>query len=354
MLGAIIGDLAASTYINDHSAFYDRLISDDASLSEKGKLIFEAVEILNENRFAEPDRFHLFVPANSTEDWKLLMLCMANSWWYADVDICRNRSYFFVSEQIADKSVTYSNDFLSKIIYYLRNGLTKDETYQTIGEIFKGCRHEWDWKHQEDPICYVIRAWDAFYNSFDFGSALHNAMRMEGDKHLLGTLTGAIAESMYGCGYYFKKKKYCHDEEFVCAIELPISILNQYSSLLDVISKQKESKRVFFYKNDAMTNVELHKFVPVQCKVYPKNITEEQKHLITKAFWTDWDNRYGIYWDNGWYYVYRSFVLIARFQLKKVDGTYEICHLQQGEGKDVQIALNEAIYSAFSHAANRW
>jgi len=351
MLGAIIGDLAASTYINDHSLFYERLFSDDASLSEKGMLILEAVSILNDNRFAEPDRFHKFVPANATDDWKLLILCVVNSWWYDDVVLCRNRSYFFVSEQIADKSVIYSTDFLSKIIYYLRNGLTKDETYQNIGEIFKECRHEWDWKHQGDLICYVIRAWDAFYNSFDFGSALHNAMRMEGDKHLLGTLTGAIAEAMYGCRYYFKKKKYCREGEYPRVIKLPKSVLDKYGSLLDVISKQKESKRVFFYKNDAMTNVERHNFVPVRCELHYKNFTEEQKRLITKAFWPDWDNRYGIYWDNGWYYVYRSFYLIARFQLIKSGNFYEIRHLQQGEDKDVQSAVDGALSSAINQAS---
>jgi len=117
MLGAIIGDIAASTYINDHSAFYDRLISDDAGLSEKGKLIFEAVNILNENHFAEPDRFKLFVPANATEDWKPLMLCIVDSWWYDNVNVCRNQFSFFVSEQFTDKGVKYSTDFLLKIIY---------------------------------------------------------------------------------------------------------------------------------------------------------------------------------------------------------------------------------------------
>jgi len=136
MIGAIIGDLAASTYLQDPSVFYERLFSDDACLSEKGKLIFEGASILNENRFAKPDKFRSFVPANSTEDWKFLMLCVVNSWWYDDVNYCRNRSYFFVSEQIADKNVFYSTDFLSKIIYYLRNGLTKDDVYQNLGDVF--------------------------------------------------------------------------------------------------------------------------------------------------------------------------------------------------------------------------
>lgn len=32
---------------------------------------------------------------------------------------------------------------------------------------------------------------------------------------------------------------------------------------------------------------------------------------------TGWDNRYGLYLDDGWMYVYRSGCLIGRFQLKE-------------------------------------
>jgi len=346
MLGAIIGDLAASTYINDHSVFYDRLISDDACLSEKGKLIFEAVNILNDNRFAERDRFHSFIPTNDRENWKFLMLCIVNNWWHDNYEYNSRSSVLYDIDTYKD--VLSATFYLSKIIFYLRNGLTKDEMYQEMKEL-KGYRHVWYWKNDEDPFCYVIKAWDAFYNSYDFGSALHNAMRMEGDKHLLGTLTGAIAESMYGCGYYFKKRKFCRQGKSPRLIELPRDIVDRYGLLLDIIKKQKESKRVFFYKNDAMTNVERINFVPVQCDIYYHNFTEEQRRLLTKAFWPDWDNRYGIYWDNGWYYVYRSFILIARFHLKKIGGTYQIQDLQKGENNDVQNAVEEVLYSVFKN-----
>ena len=40
------------------------------------------------------------------------------------------------------------------------------------------------------------------------------------------------------------------------------------------------------------------------------------RRRIVRAFYTDWDNRFGFYLDDGWVYVYRSFILLARFNLK--------------------------------------
>lgn len=61
----------------------------------------------------------------------------------------------------------------------------------------------------------------------------------------------------------------------------------------------------------------------------------------------NWDNRYGFYWENGWFYVYRSGVLLLRFQLKPMpDGTYRICHLQKTEAPQAMVgALSEALFS---------
>ena len=48
----------------------------------------------------------------------------------------------------------------------------------------------------------------AFYDSFDYGSALHNAMKLPGDRHLNAIIVGALADAMYGCDMYLVKKKY--------------------------------------------------------------------------------------------------------------------------------------------------
>ena len=96
-----------------------------------------------------------------------------------------------------------------------------------------------------------------------------------------------------------------------------------------------------------MTNIERHTWQSVENPFVDLVIDEEKKRILLYAFEPDWDNRYGFYWENGWFYVYRSGVLLLRFQLKQVqDMTYRICHLQQTEASQANVgALYEAIYS---------
>lgn len=88
-------------------------------------------------------------------------------------------------------------------------------------------------------------------------------MRMQGNKRLLGTLTGAIAEAMYGCRTYFIKKKFAKDGDNIKDIRLPEKIVARYQDSIEKIHKQKEGVRVFWAKNDARTNVEYHHFTHI-------------------------------------------------------------------------------------------
>ena len=47
MIGAIIGDLAAWTWENDHEKFYPYLISEEALLSEFGLSVLATADILD-------------------------------------------------------------------------------------------------------------------------------------------------------------------------------------------------------------------------------------------------------------------------------------------------------------------
>ena len=71
---------------------------------------------------------------------------------------------------------------------------------------------------------------------------------------------------------------------------------------------------------------------------------------IVRAFYTDWDNRFGFYLDDGWVYVYRSFILLTRFKFKELhDGTCRIIHYQKSdESKQYDLdnaAIDCAMYS---------
>ena len=74
------------------------------------------------------------------------------------------------------------------------------------------------------------------------------------------------------------------------------------------------------------------------------------RRRIVRAFYTDWDNRFGFYLDDGWVYVYRSFILLARFKFKELhDGTCRIIHYQKSdESKQYDLdntAIDCAMYS---------
>jgi hypothetical protein len=247
-----------------------------------------------------------------------------------------------------DKEEGYARQFTAKMIHLLRNGATKDETYKELGDVFKGCRHDWPWQTEEGgALNYLFRAWDAFYNAFDFGSAIHNAVKMVGNIHLNCALTGAIAEAMYGCTYYLKKEKYCEDHNISEFISIPEAIKKRFKPQFEAIRKQRRWMRAFFQKNDAATNVERHVFIPTENPFPNKVISPELRRRILKAYQPDWEARYGFYLDNGWIYLYRSHILIGRYQLKSVgDGNYRIANVQRVmQNDDVRIALEENLYT---------
>lgn len=66
-----------------------------------------------------------------------------------------------------------------------------------------------------------------------------------------------------------------------------------------------------------------------------------------RAYGTDWDNRYGVYIDNGWFYVYRSHHLLLRYKLSSCqDSTFRISNLQISNDDHARVEdLNEVLHS---------
>jgi hypothetical protein len=373
MLGAIIGDLAASTYQTDKKMFFSHLVGEQVPLTECGYTVLCTADILYNDLFigykdfidALIEKFHILndktlqmdnplhwhdgrlLPENHKDFPLHLMESVVCAWfgetYHESLSIPR-----LLFGHGMDKEEGYARQFTAKMIHLLRNGATKDETYKELGDVFKGCRHDWPWQTEEGgALNYLFRAWDAFYNAFDFGSAIHNAVKMVGNIHLNCALTGAIAEAMYGCTYYLKKEKYCEDHNISEFISIPEAIKKRFKPQFEAIRKQRRWMRAFFQKNDAATNVERHVFIPTENPFPNKVISPELRRRILKAYQPDWEARYGFYLDNGWIYLYRSHILIGRYQLKPVgDGNYRIANVQRVmQNDDVRIALEENLYT---------
>lgn len=343
MIGAIAGDLAAWTYENDKEVFYSSLTSTYAELSPLGEAVLAtAMWAINYRDGAqlrygsEGDKFFIRHGAR--------LIQLATLHWIFD-----HPNSLFVSDVTPfydDKEGIYAANIIAEIIPGLRNGKTKAEILSDgFGKTFNDLKSSWQWQtvtERDGLLTYLMRAWDCFEKAWDFTSAIHNAARWEGvDRHLLCSLTGAIAEAMYGCEYRLLKKKY--GENHYDYIQYPERIQKEVRAIQDF----QFERRVFFPKNSALTNVEVHSWTPYGSRYKGMEISEEKYKLILRSLYTGWENRFGFYLDNGWIYTYRSGVLIARFRIGDAGDLYRIVNVQRSEEKPdfADDAINEALYS---------
>lgn len=331
MLGGIIGDLAASTYLRNPDCFYRQLIDDKATLSEYGLSIIVTYAILKSDIGKETEQGRAFIKRFFEEvDSHVVKLSEYATGWAYDMGFRDNpctsgmmmnriavsvflsdkegkADWSVMIDQSWDKEEGYARIILCEMVRLLRQGKTKDEVYEQVNPVFKSVRHGWEWKEKNTTLCLLMRAWDCFYNSHDFGSAIHNAVRYPNSfTRQIASLVGLIAEAMYGCDYYFIKKKYAHNGETRRLIELPDAVKNAYSKELESIRRDYWENRAFFRKNDALTNVELHSFMPYKSRYDGLVFAPDDYQKVLYAFHTGWEDRFGFYLDNGWVYCYRS------------------------------------------------
>ena len=56
-----------------------------------------------------------------------------------------------------------------------------------------------------------------------------------------------------------------------------------------------------------------------------KILDEESYRSFLKSYGPDWDMRFGVYYEDGWHYVYRSNYLLKKFKFQKQeDGMYHM------------------------------
>ena len=360
MTGAILGDLAAWTWEHDKETFYKRLVSENARLSENG-LCMLAVFQTGWNRYDYPifqDDFNSFMRMHYrdvvlSEEWhrflesgcstftrkvsdRFYAACLILAGWegYSD-EIARRLSHSIGM----DKEGLYASCFAS-VIWELRQGATKKDiaTRMAMEDMRVDTVLRWHEYNDfgaaygdKDILYHLNYAWRSFFYSWDFTSAIHNAMRCPDklDRHLVGMLTGAIAESMYGCRWNYIKEKYADHGCCNSLLRFPEAVDNKFGDVLSSIYKFESENKVFFAKNDAMTNVERHHWVPFTVKGIPATITSVHHRRMMKAFDTGYECRFGVYLDDGWFYVYRSYFLLARFRMKQVQDHWKIEDMQR-------------------------
>ena len=372
MLGGIIGDLAASTYLRNPDCFYRQLIDDKATLSEYGLSIIATYAFLKSDIGKETERGRVYIKRFFEKvDSHVVKLSEYATGWAYDTGFRDNpctsgmmmnriavsaylsdkegkEDWSVMIDKSYDKEEGYARIILSEMIRLLRQGKTKDEVYEEINPVFKTVRHNWDWKEKNTTLCLLMRAWDCFYNSYDFGSAVYNAVRYHNSfTRQIASLVGLIAEAMYGCEYHFVKEKFAHNAQTRLEIDIPEAIEKAYPEELKALRKDYRENRVFFRKNDALTNVERHSFIPCTSHYEGLTLMSDSFRKVLFAFHTDWENRFGFYLDNGWIYCYRSGFCLGRFRIAKQGMQYIVSDVQQTIGLSDGKNLEEGLVCAF-------
>lgn len=316
MVGAIIGDFAAWTWEHDKNAFYKTLITPKAAPSHyREDMLLTADLLMRQKDMSHEEYSRHFINCSPTAT---VLRAIAIGWLYETEQ--ETRTAYQRYSLYDDKEDWYAGAFMCLLIFALRHGASKKEA-ALVEHIAPFKDMIGDWKDKETILGTLMRAWEAFRTSFDFGSALHNAMLLAGDRHVNAIIVGALADAMYGCERYFVKKKYGEG----CA-------LNCYKYVSAEIMQLHRNQRTFFPKNCAATNVERHQWHDVLNPYKDKIITPELYRRILKAFQPCFDYRFGFYLDDGFVYVYRSGWVLQRFNLaNQDDGTYRIVNLQSSE-----------------------
>ena len=333
MNGAILGDLAAWTWEQDKDLFFRKLVSSEASPSKMMKemlLMADTLALVRGSDIKVHESLGMRISPEAT-----MLRAIAIGWLY-DTE-AETASAYQEYGFAYDKEDWYAGAFMWKLIFALRHGASKKDALMVENvSSFKGFVEDISWNEQSSILGVLIRAWGAFYSSYDFGSALHRAMELPGDRHLNGILVGALADAMYGCDRYIVKAKYGKG----CSLTGLVNVPSRFQALY-------RAGRTFFAKNCAMTNVERHVWKDVANPYGDKIISRELRRRILKAFQPTFDDRYGFYLDDGYIYVYRSCRVLNRFRLVSVsDGTYRIMDLQASEEAGYQLgAIQEALYS---------
>ena len=205
MIGAILGDWAAWTWEQDKETFFRKLVSSEASSSWMVEELLLTADTLALERGSDIKVHECLGKRQSPV--ATVMRAIAIGWLFGTE--AETASAYQEYGFTYDKEDWYAGAFMWKLIFALRHGASKKDALMVENvSSFKGFVEDISWNEQSSILGILIRAWGAFYSSYDFGSALHRAMELPGDRHLNGILVGALADAMSGSDRYMVKVKY--------------------------------------------------------------------------------------------------------------------------------------------------
>ncbi len=164
----------------------------------------------------------------------------------------------------------------------------------------------------------------AFLDSSDFETAIRLAVSLGGDTDTLTCIAGGIAEAFYGMSNSIPETTISEYDlinfEEETMNRLPENLKKVVSEFYQVIvSKNK----LFWAKNDSRTVWGGEQWI--KTKLDDKTLDEKSYRSFLKSYGPDWDMRFGVYYEDGWHYIYRSNFLVKKFKFQiQNDGLYHL------------------------------
>ena len=193
MKGAIIGDLAAWTWEHDKDAFNRMLVSNEAKLSEYGAIAFvnstsTPQEITEQMRYILENEAPIdsilckwlqhpsdYSVRNYPIDYikKTLAIPYAFTGWVGNsADEASEKSTRIACNYEITKQDFYAIQTLPKLIWNIRNGMSKNEALTAIGSPLDRITSNVKYGKEDDLLGAIVRGWEIFYGCEDFTSTI--------------------------------------------------------------------------------------------------------------------------------------------------------------------------------------
>jgi ADP-ribosylglycohydrolase len=187
----------------------------------------------------------------------------------------------------------------------------------------------------------------AFLDSSDFETAIRLAVSLGGDTDTLACITGGIAEAFYGMANSLPETtvseynfKYFEEETINRLPENLKKVVSEFYQT--IVSKNK----LFWAKNDSRTIWGEEQWI--KTNLDDKKLDEESYRSFLKSYGPDWDMRFGVYYEDGWHYVYRSNFLLKKFKFQKQDdGFYHVIESYTTEKGDYADLIEEVLWQGY-------
>ena len=189
----------------------------------------------------------------------------------------------------------------------------------------------------------VPQALVAFLESVDFESAIRLAVSLGGDSDTLACITGGVAEGFYGMKQGLPEVSGVGGTEMRFGEEVLRRLPRDLREVVEAFYEQViDQRRLFWAKNESATitgpttwTLSKHEDVVLD---------EASYQTFLKGYAPDWDMRFGVYYEDGWHYIYRSHYLLKKFRFeKKDDGLYHLGEYYDSE-KEVEEDLLRMVY----------